>query len=58
MLQKYELSQLLSNLKRQKTETDIVILSETLLMAIKREHLVVKGYNIVSNERQIKKQVG
>ena len=52
---KYELSQLLSNLKRQKTEIDIVILSETLLMAIKRECLVVKGYNMVSNERQIKR---
>ena len=51
---KYELSQLLSNLKRQKTEIDIVILSETLLMAIKGEHLVVKGFNMVSNERQIK----
>ena len=48
---KYELSQLLSNLKRQKTEIDIVILSKTLLMVIKREHLVVKGYNMASNER-------
>ena len=55
---KYELSQVLSNLKRQKTEIDIVILSETLLTAIKREHLVVKGYNMVSNERQIKKGGG
>ena len=34
---KYELSQLLSNLNRQKTEIDTVILSETLLTAIKRE---------------------
>ena len=32
---KYELSLLLPNLKRQKTEIDIVILSEILLMAIK-----------------------
>ena len=48
---KYELSQLLSNLKRQKTEIDIAILSETLLMAFKRECLVVKGYNVVSNEK-------
>ena len=55
---KYKLSQLLSNLKRQKTEIDIEILSETLLMGIKREHLVVKGYNMVSNERQNKKGVG
>ena len=31
---KYELSQLLSNFKRQKTEIDIVILSDMLLMAI------------------------
>ena len=52
---KYELSQLLSNLKRQKTEIDIEILSETLLMAIKREHLVVKSYNMVSNARKIKR---
>ena len=46
---KYELSQFLSNLKKKqkKTEIDNVILSETLLMAIKREHLVVKGYNMV-----------
>ena len=45
---KYELFQLL---KRQKTEIAIVILSKTLLMAIKRECLVVKGYNMVLNER-------
>ena len=51
---KYELSQLLSNLKRQKTEIVIVILSETLLTEIKRECLVIKGYNMVSKERQIK----
>ena len=55
---KYELSQLLSNLKRQKTEIDIVMLSERLLMVIKRECLVVKGYNMVSNERQIKRGWG
>ena len=55
---RYELSQLLSNLKRQKTEIDFVILSETLLRAIKREFLVVKGYNMVSNERQNKKGFG
>ena len=48
----------MSNLKRQKTEIDIVILSETLLTAIKRECLVVKGYNMVSNKRQIKKGWG
>ena len=27
-------------------------------MVIKREHLVLKGYNMVSNDRQIKKGVG
>ena len=50
---KYELCQLLSNLKSQKSEIDIVILSKTLLMAIKRKYLIVKDYNMVSNEWQI-----
>ena len=52
---KYDLFQLLLNLKRQKTEIDIVILNETLLMVIKRECLVVKCYKMISNERQIKR---